>query len=74
LDSDIKTDEMPKFMKVDQVANILGISKATAFNLARKPGFPAVRIGEKRIVVPTDKFFEWIDEEARKPLEEYSLS
>ena len=43
-----------------QVAAVLGISRAGAYELVHSDGFPALKIGS-RIVVPKDKLREWID-------------
>lgn len=40
---------------------ILGVSRATAFQLANADGFPIVRIG-KRKLVPADALYRWIEE------------
>ena len=47
-------------LSVAEVAAVLGISRAGAYELARSSGFPALKIGS-RIVVPKDKFLAWID-------------
>ena len=36
--------QLPICMKLDDVSKVLGISRATAFNLAKTPGFPAIRL------------------------------
>ena len=48
---------------VPEVAAVLGISRAGAYELARSAGFPALKIGS-RIVVPKEKFIGWIDRQA----------
>ena len=47
-------------LSVPEVAVVLGISRAGAYELARSDDFPALRIGN-RIVVPKEKFIRWID-------------
>ena len=42
------------------VPEVLGISRAGAYELVHSEGFPALKIGS-RIVVPKDKLREWID-------------
>ena len=46
-------DELPLMLSVAEVAAVLGISRAGAYELARSSGFPALKIGS-RIVVPKD--------------------
>ena len=53
-------DELPLMLSVTEVAAVLGISRASAYELARSDGFPALKI-DSRIVVPRDKFLAWID-------------
>ena len=53
-------DELPLMLSVVQVATVLGISRAGAYELVHSEGFPALKIGN-RIVVPKDKLWEWID-------------
>jgi excisionase family DNA binding protein len=53
-------DELPLMLNVVQVAAVLGISRAGAYELVHSEGFPALKIGS-RIVVPKDKLQEWID-------------
>ena len=53
-------DELPLTLNVVQVAAVLGISRAGAYELVHSEGFPALKIGS-RIVVPKDRLREWID-------------
>lgn len=53
-------DELPLMLSVPEVAAVLGISRAGAYELARSEGFPALKTGS-RIVVPKEKFVQWID-------------
>ena len=48
---------------IPEVAAILGINLITVYELARNPGFPAIRIG-KRIVVPKEALRRWLDNQA----------
>lgn len=53
-------DELPLMLSVPEVAMVLGISRAGAYELVRRDGFPTLKIG-CRIVVPKEKFIGWID-------------
>ena len=53
-------DELPLMLSVPEVAAVLGISRAGAYELVRAEGFSALKIGS-RIVVPKKKFLGWID-------------
>lgn len=52
--------ELPLTLSVPEVAAVLGISRAGAYELVHSASFPKVKIG-KRIVVPRDKLIAWID-------------
>lgn len=54
-------DQLPVALKADQVAAVLGISRAGAYNLMRSEGFPTLFIG-KHMIVPKDKLIDWMDE------------
>ena len=53
-------DELPLMLSVTEVAAVLGISRAGAYELVHGNGFPALKIGS-RIVVPHGKFLTLID-------------
>lgn len=55
-------DDLPLTLTVPEVGEVLGISRAKAYDLARSEGFPSMRIGT-RILVPRDKLIRWIDKE-----------
>ena len=58
----INHDQLPLFLKENTVAQVLGVSISSAYELLRETGFPALRIGN-RIVVPKEKFCRWVDEQ-----------
>ena len=58
-------DELPLFLQADLISDVLGISISSAYELMREKGFPALRIGN-RIVVPREKFIQWVDENTSK--------
>ena len=58
-------EELPLMLSVSEVAAVLGISQAGAYELVRTDGFPSLKVGS-RIVVPKEKFIEWIDENTAK--------
>ena len=55
-------DALPLTLTVPEVSGVLGISRAKAYDLARREGFPSMRIGT-RILVPRDKLIRWIDKQ-----------
>jgi excisionase family DNA binding protein len=53
-------DELPLVISVPEIAKILGIAVAGAYELVKQPGFPAFSVGS-RILVPKEKFIAWMD-------------
>lgn len=61
-ESDFKTyDELPLFLNAKTVANVLGVSPSSAYELMHEPGFPVLRAGN-RLVVPKEHFIQWVAE------------
>lgn len=54
--------DLPLTLTAPEVGEVLGISRAAAYKLVRSEGFPRMKIG-KRILIPRDKFIQWIDEQ-----------
>ena len=53
-------DDLPLTLTAPEVGEVLGISRASAYELVRSKGFPSMKIGT-RILVPKNKFLAWID-------------
>ncbi len=53
-------DELPLFLNANTVAKVLGVSPSTGYELMHEKDFPILKIGN-RIVVPKEKFIEWVD-------------
>lgn len=51
-------------ISVDELAAQLGISRPLAYELTRREGFPSVRLGERRIVIPVDGLKRWLDSQS----------
>ena len=58
-------EEMPLFLTVMDVANLLGISRASAYELVRQENFPRLKIVQGRTIIPRDRLLEWLDEQTR---------
>ena len=58
-----KYDDLPLFLNAEQLAQLLGISSSSAYELMSEKGFPSLRIG-KRLLIPKDKFIMWADEQS----------
>ena len=53
-------DELPLFLNARMVADALGVSPSSGYELMREEGFPALKIGS-RVVVPKEKFIAWVE-------------
>lgn len=56
-------DELPLFLSAKLVAQTLGVSISSAYELMAEKDFPSVRIGS-RIVVPKDEFRKWVERQS----------
>ena len=54
-------DELPLFLNVATVAKVLGISPSSGYELMHETDFPVLKIGN-RMVVPKEKFVEWVSQ------------
>lgn len=59
-----KTDieKMPFSLNANQVAEILGVARNSAYTLMHSEGFPTIHIG-RRLVVPKEKLLQWMDDQ-----------
>ena len=56
-------DQLPITLCAEDVAQVLGISRAGAYTLIHSKGFLTIQIG-KRMVVPKDKLLAWMEEQS----------
>ena len=52
-------ENLPDVMDAKQLADVLHISKAGAYNLLNSQDFPTLRIGGRKLVMKQD-FLEWL--------------
>ena len=52
-------DELPLLLNVKQLAELLGVSDSSVYELIEEEDFPSLRIG-KRIVIPKEELRKWI--------------
>jgi excisionase family DNA binding protein len=65
-DSIIKSyEELPLFLSAQMVADVLGVSISSAYELMHENSFPSLRIGN-RLVIPKDHFRRWVEEQVGK--------
>lgn len=55
-------EDLPLTLTVPEVGEVLGISRAAAYDLVRTKGFPHFKIGN-RILVPKERFIQWINQQ-----------
>ena len=53
--------ELPLFLNAKMVAQVLGVSPSSGYELMHEPGFPVLKVGS-RMVVPKEQFIRWIQE------------
>ncbi len=53
-------DDLPLFLNAKTVAEVLGVSLATSYELLHESGFPSLKIGN-RIAVPKEQFIRWVE-------------
>ena len=53
-------DELPLFLNAEMVANALGVSPSSGYELMHEKDFPALKV-DNRIVVPKEKFIAWVE-------------
>ena len=53
-------DELPLFLNAEMVANVLGVSSTVCYEMMHAGKLPVLRIGS-RLIVPKEKFLEWIE-------------
>ena len=54
-------DQLPLFLNANLVAQVLGVSPSSGYELMHEPGFPVLRVGS-RMVVPKEQFIRWVTE------------
>ena len=57
-------DELPLFLNATTVAKVLGVSPSSGYELMHEPDFPVLKV-DSRLVVPKEKFVEWVSQHAQ---------
>ncbi len=52
-------------LSVHELADVLGVSRPVAYELIKRNGFPAVRVSERRIIIPVEGLCKWLEAEAQ---------
>jgi predicted DNA-binding transcriptional regulator AlpA len=53
-------EELPIMLNANDIVNVLGISRAFAYNIMHDKSLPVIVLGKRR-VVNRDKFFTWLE-------------
>ena len=62
--SDIRSySDLPLFLNAHLVAQVLGVSISTAYEVMHEPSFPTLRVGSS-MEVPKEKFIQWAEEQS----------
>ena len=56
-------DDLPLFLNASLVAQMLGVSPSSGYELMHTSGFPVLRVGS-RMIVPKEKFIQWVEQNA----------
>ena len=56
-------NDLPLFLNANLVAQVLGVSISTAYEVMHDPSFTVLRVGS-RLVVPKEKFMQWVEEQS----------
>ena len=51
--------ELPLFLNAKMVAQVLGVSPSSGYELMHEPVFPVLKVGS-RMVVPKEQFIRWV--------------
>lgn len=57
-------ENMPDVMDAKQIAEVLHLSKAGAYNLLSNPNFPTLRIGGRKLVLKQD-LIAWLKSQTK---------
>ena len=53
--------DLPLFLNAKLVAQVLGVSISTAYEVMHEPSSPTLRVGS-RMLVPKEKLIQWVKE------------
>lgn len=59
-------ENLPDVLDVSQLAEVLHLSRAGAYNLLNQPAFPTLRIGGRKLVMKQD-LIEWLRQHTNQP-------
>ena len=57
-------EDLPLMLNAEDIQAVMNISRAGAYQLMHREDFPVIMIG-KRMIVPRDKFLEWVQQSTK---------
>ena len=51
-------------LTVEEMAEMIGISRSVAYQLVKERDFPVIRVSERRLIIPKKSLEKWLDERA----------
>lgn len=54
-------NEQPATLTVEELARYLHIGQNVAYRLVKKPGFPAIRVSPRKIIIPVKALEQWME-------------
>ena len=51
-------------VSVEEMAEMLGISRSVAYQLIKQSDFPVVRVSERRLIIPVKSLEKWLEDRA----------
>jgi predicted DNA-binding transcriptional regulator AlpA len=61
----VNYEQLPLMLNAEDIKDVMNISRAGAYQLMHREDFPTITIG-KRMVVPREKFLEWLEANVEK--------
>ena len=60
-------EDLPLFLNAETVANVLGVSISSAYELLHERGFPSLSVGN-RLLVPKEEFIRWVQQQTGRSI------
>ena len=51
-------------VSVEEMAEMLGISRSVAYQIIKEKDFPVVRVSERRLIIPVKSLEKWLETRA----------
>lgn len=61
----LKVQELPLFLNVKDLMEVLQIGRVKAYEIVNSDDFPAIRL-DRRIVIRSDHFLDWLDKKMKR--------